>query len=223
LDEKIKFLQNSLLTDHDNEINKNLDLALARIDELEKYWQELKKVIPNDINNCQNEYKKLIENIDELQDQITSVRHTYAVINEHDNSIRALEKSTNENFRSKYEIQENLSKRIASIEEKQKFLETNWEKINRLEKEIEIAVADYDDEFNILKEINIDERLNKIEKWISNLAPYYGKPHAKKPYKCPTCHGNGTFKLESLEEVMVNDGKNIKICVGCEGKGIVWG
>jgi hypothetical protein len=63
--------------------------------------------------------------------------------------------------------------------------------------------------------------IHKMQDEIDSLRKVMG--NGQQPYKCPVCHGMGSWELVSLEEAMRNGGSRIKKCDPCEGKGIIWG
>ena len=110
---------------------------------------------------------------------------------------------------------EALLSRIRKIEDKHKFLESNWVAIKRLEEDIK--------QFNEidssrLETINIlISKISKLEEITKRINEDDIKS-GKIPYKCPVCQGMGksNYALLSIPPIY-------PICPSCEGKGVIWG
>lgn len=68
----------------------------------------------------------------------------------------------------------------------------------------------------------MNERLDKLERVLSETKLTFFEMGCKKPYKCPVCNGIGEKDNIHPIEQITNPKRFIK-CSSCEGKGIVWG
>lgn len=69
----------------------------------------------------------------------------------------------------------------------------------------------------------IEDLENGAIKRIGILGNALADVSTKKPHACPVCHGQTGYDLQSLEEVMANEGKTFKYCKACDGEGVLWG
>jgi DNA repair exonuclease SbcCD ATPase subunit len=96
------------------------------------------------------------------------------------------------------DIREFFYKKIKELEKKQKFLETNSEKIQRLESEID----------------ELERLVNAIKESYNSLC---ASSLRREPHKCPICDGTGKHAkvLPSMSPIYLD-------CKSCDGKGILW-
>ncbi|MDP4145593.1 MAG: hypothetical protein Q8936_14095 [Bacillota bacterium] len=150
-------------------------------------------------------------------------------------SIRKLETKIKELDISSVNVQLLYSTR-QSIETWQKGCESFISELRCRIKELEdrinnLEMDDSDERLHDIENIEAEKRLIELERFQEITHAQYQKViKEKKPHTCPNCGGLGLYynaptnsMYEQLVDTKDEQGRIVKNCYACEGKGIIWG